>query len=379
MVAAQRESYSRLEFIDIMYAGYDGYSRNVTPALYIEGVPPIMNGLRVQRSARDGIHLYEPAGPVIIANSTIIDNRGHGLVIENTTDGRVFVNYTLISGNYGDGIWYRQQFLGDGMLHFGSAGRYKRMSSTSFYDIEKPRIDMCEQHAVPDNLFFPHMIKAHLRNGSTIDSMQPVPCWVMIKLPSHLDYVYTIQFLSVSNKNPERMKTKSELVICDGNSTFTHLCQLERYRIPIQNGIIPQSIPVQSTGNPIYIGLEHNLGPLTNGHVYGDVELMFRVHASVPHKAFYGLNVTNSGVLNNTGNGIHGIMIRDRFALSNVSVDRNEGIAGVLIQDGAADIWVNDSSMSYNWGDGMNVSYAGGSLNLNTSVLKENKWRGESN
>lgn len=33
MVSAQRESKSRLEFIDILYAGYDGYSRNVTPAL----------------------------------------------------------------------------------------------------------------------------------------------------------------------------------------------------------------------------------------------------------------------------------------------------------------------------------------------------------
>lgn len=104
---------------------------------------------------------------------------------------------------------------------------------------------MCQQHALPDHLFFPHMIKAHLQNGSTLDPMQPIPCWVTVKLPPHLDYVYTIQIDSVADKNPQRMGTKTELLICDGNSTFTHVCQEERYRIPIKNGVIPQSIPVQ--------------------------------------------------------------------------------------------------------------------------------------
>lgn len=99
-----------------------------------------MNGLRVQRSARDGIHIFEPAGPIIIANTTVTDNRGHGLVIENTTDGRMFVNYTLISGNYGDGIWYRQQFLGDGMVHFGSSGRKSvhRFCNLSIFRLQTP-------------------------------------------------------------------------------------------------------------------------------------------------------------------------------------------------------------------------------------------------
>jgi hypothetical protein len=70
------------------------------------------------------------------------------------------------------------------------------------------------------------------------------------------------------------------------------------------------------------------------------------------------------------------MQIRDRTALCNVSVDHNEGIAGFLVRDGAADIWVNDTSLSYNWGDGMNVSYAGGSININGSRFMENRWRG---
>lgn len=47
-----------------------------------------------------------------------------------------------------------------------------------------------------------------------------------------------------------------------------------------------------------------------------------------------------------------------------------------MVREGAADIWINDTSLSYNWGDGLNVSYAGGSINLNTSSLIENRWRG---
>ena len=36
--------------------------KNATAALQIQGVAPIMNGLRIERSARDGIYLYESSG-----------------------------------------------------------------------------------------------------------------------------------------------------------------------------------------------------------------------------------------------------------------------------------------------------------------------------
>ncbi|KAI6192849.1 hypothetical protein M3Y99_01913900 [Aphelenchoides fujianensis] len=340
-------------FVDILYAGYDGYSKNVTPALYIEGVPPIMNGLRVQaecarrdplvRARRD-----RSSSPTRRSSRTAAT----GSSSRTRPDGRLFVNYTLISGNYGDGIWYRQQFLGEGIVNFGIPGRYKRQSS--FYEMEKPRIDMCEVHAVPDQLYFPHTIKAHLQNGSTLDALQPIPCWT-IKLPPQLEYVYTLQFLSVSNRNLERSNGI-------GFPSGTACC-------PSRWSSRAREIRSSSA-------LEHDLGPLTNGHIHGDVDLLFRVHASVPHKSFYGLNVTNSVISNNTGNGIQAVDVRDRFALTNVTLESNQGLAGVLVRGGAADLWINDTSMNYNWGDGMNVSYAGGSVNLNTSRLIGNRWRG---
>lgn len=71
-----------------------------------------MNGLRVEKSARDGIYFYEPAGPILIANSTIAKNRGHGIAIDNTLDARFFLNQSIIEQNFGDGIWYRQKHEG---------------------------------------------------------------------------------------------------------------------------------------------------------------------------------------------------------------------------------------------------------------------------
>ncbi|KHN76827.1 HHIP-like protein 1, partial [Toxocara canis] len=72
-------------------------------------------------------------------------------------------------------------------------------------------------------------------------------------------------------------------------------------------------------------------------------------------KAFYGLNVTNSVISNNTGNGIFAKDIRERITLSNVTIIDNEGFAGILVHDGAADIWINATNIERNWGDGLNV------------------------
>ncbi|KAL3091965.1 hypothetical protein niasHT_028324 [Heterodera trifolii] len=59
-VAVQRQSLSRLKFVDILYAGYESTTENVTPALYVEGVPPLIYGIRVERSAYDAIFFWEP-------------------------------------------------------------------------------------------------------------------------------------------------------------------------------------------------------------------------------------------------------------------------------------------------------------------------------
>ncbi|CEF63163.1 SRCR domain and Parallel beta-helix repeat and Pectin lyase fold/virulence factor domain and Pectin lyase fold domain and C-type lectin-like domain and C-type lectin fold domain and SRCR-like domain-containing protein [Strongyloides ratti] len=372
-VSLIRKSYSRLDYVDIMYAGYDLQTKNVTPAVYVEGTPPLFNGMKVSKSARDGFFFYESSGPIFITNSTIEYNRGHGIAVDNTTDGRLFVNSTIIQNNYGDGIWYKQKRGGIQLIQKLNNNRFKRQ--ISFFEEENDRIDMCKTHILPSNQFFPHLIRLHLQNGTFYNIDDPPLCWMSLSLPSRLSYTYTIQFIDIINRNNDDIESKTNLIICDGNEN-ENLCRNERYNIPIYNGIFPQSISLKSHSQPIYIALLHKTSPLYNGKVVGDIEIRFKIHASVLDKGIYGLNVTNSLIFNNTGCGIRAMEIRDRTCLSNVTINNNEGLAGFLIKDGSADVWVNGSSIDNNWGDGMNISYAGGSINFNGSTLIGNRWRG---
>ncbi|KJH48098.1 scavenger receptor cysteine-rich domain protein [Dictyocaulus viviparus] len=247
-VAVHKESLSRLEFVDILYAGYDASTKNTTAALWIEGVAPIMNGILVERSARDGLYIYEPCGPVMIANSTFSWNRGHGIVVDNTTDGRVFINMTRIENNYGDGIWYRQK-IGSNLLNDGISIEH----NLGVLAQETPRADICIQHSLPPQLFFPHLLKAHIHNGTLYSSVNPPPCWIVsscdieyyfaISLPSHLAYTYSVQFVHVRNMNPSG-SSSTYLVICDATKEKNG-CGLERLRIPIVNRIYPQTVSLK--------------------------------------------------------------------------------------------------------------------------------------
>ncbi|CAB3397311.1 unnamed protein product [Caenorhabditis bovis] len=371
LVAVNRESDSRLEFIDILYAGYDGVTKNTTAALYIQGVPPIMNGLRIERSARDGVQLAEVTGPVLIANSTFSFNRGHGIFVDNTTDGRVFINNTRIEGNWGDGISYKQK-TGVNLVSHGL--REKR--HIGLHDEDLPSIEMCSQHAVSKEQFFPHLVAVSLKNRTFLDPSQPPLCWMTVSLPPRLPYTYSIQWMHISDRNPP--SANSSLVICDSDNEKENACGTSRFSIPIQNGVYPQSVSLKSSGKPLYIALEHHLDGDQAGYVQGDINLLFRIHASVLDKAYYGLNVTHCIIEKNTGNGVFANDIRERTALTNVTLEANQGYAGFHVRNGAADIWINETRILKNWGDGMNISYAGGSVLINGTRVEKNRWRGAS-
>lgn len=53
----------------------------------------------------------------------------------------------------------------------------------SYYDKETPRLDICgSEHLIPNNLFFPHLIKAHLPNRTAVDpKIAHNFCWMVIK------------------------------------------------------------------------------------------------------------------------------------------------------------------------------------------------------
>jgi hypothetical protein len=108
-------------------------TRNASAALWVRGVPPFVNNIHVHRSAGDGVYMREAGnqslfpnisstihfeifnhflftdGPLTFANATINFCRGHGIYIDNTTDGRVYINETRIENNFGDGVKYRHK------------------------------------------------------------------------------------------------------------------------------------------------------------------------------------------------------------------------------------------------------------------------------
>ena len=83
------------------------------------------------------------------------------------------------------------------------------------------------------------------------------------------------------------------LVVCDATPDLQS-CLIERYRIPIKDGIYPQSLNVKyslililtvylfrSSGSPMYLFIDQQLPDSSMGYVAGDVDVLFRVHASV--------------------------------------------------------------------------------------------------
>ncbi|GFR58265.1 scavenger receptor cysteine-rich domain protein [Elysia marginata] len=110
----RKVAMSFLEYLDISYTGLDSFHGQTSeygifyPKAAISASPhvPMMNNVTVMFGAYDGLNLTEIAGPIHIANSTISNNRGHGMYIQ-TSVGRTLINSTEVSNNWGDGIkWY---------------------------------------------------------------------------------------------------------------------------------------------------------------------------------------------------------------------------------------------------------------------------------
>ncbi|KAK6037128.1 hypothetical protein COOONC_25367 [Cooperia oncophora] len=88
-------------------------------------------------------------------------------MVDNTTDGRVFINMTRIENNFGDGIWYRQK-TGSNLLTHG----IRTQRDLGVFAEEKPRADICRQHSLPSQYFFPHLLMARLRQWNALRSLE---------------------------------------------------------------------------------------------------------------------------------------------------------------------------------------------------------------
>ncbi|CDW52478.1 Deleted in malignant brain tumors 1 protein [Trichuris trichiura] len=346
-VSIKKESKSRLEHVNIWYAGYDRERANATAALLIHGVAPFMNYIDVKYSAQDGVRITSADGPVEITNSTISYNRGHGVVVENTTDGRLFINETRIEFNFGDGIQFRPLL---GLSYRPVVDEAFGRDSIIYYEPEIPEIDICTAHVLnPARKSFPRIVSAQLTNTSGLTTAgDQWPCY-LVTIDDSL-YLYVCEYKRLND-----------------------LCKFPRYKIPVRNGLLLPSINARNLGGNLWIGLKYED---LNTTVRRESRVVMKIHSSIDNFVFYGLNVSNSRVCNNGGSGIYLQDVRDRTALNNVTISGNQHTAGVHIFGGVGDLWINNSFIMDNWGDGVNVSHCGGSLVVNGTQISRNRMRG---
>lgn len=120
----------------------------------------------------------------------------------------------------------------------------------------------------------------------------------------------------------------------------------------IRNNTRPQSMT--SISNKMYIKFKADPGM--------SMVIFFRVFSGL-NKA-YDLNVSSSGISENLGRGVSVDNLRSQLHIYNTSVSKNEHVAGVHVTSGVGDVNVTESRVSFNEGDGINITYTGGSRNI---------------
>lgn len=83
--------------------------------------------------------------------------------------------------------------------------------------------------------------------------------------------------------------------------------------------------------------------------------------------------MTDSTIAGNNGRGIVVEKLRSALHIHETSVSNNEHVAGVHVLGGAMDVNITDSRISFNQGDGVNITVTGGNRNVSHSSISSNR------
>jgi len=86
--------------------------------------------------------------------------------------------------------------------------------------------------------------------------------------------------------------------------------------------------------------------------------------------------VTGSIITSNNGRGIIVENLRSALHIHETSVSDNDHVAGVHVLGGAMDVNITDSRISFNQGDGVNITVKGGNRNVSHSSISSNNGYG---
>ncbi|XP_034245120.1 protein bark beetle isoform X3 [Thrips palmi] len=325
-----KTSLSELANVEIRYAGV-GRDYNATSAIDVIGVPPKMIAVAVTHSAYNGVNITMPSAPIVMKNCTLRNNRGYG-VFMNSSSGLAHIENSLIMENGGDGIRYIHHDLPEN-------ARFDRSEI----------FDFCTFPTTASQTF---PITISVEQGHYSPAEKDCSKYFFTR-PGH---VLTLHFLQVRTDRNESAKIE----VYDGANANDELLAT----IVIRNGTKPQSIT--TTRHNVYVRFRAQ--PKT--------QLVGFLQITSGYRKSYDLNVTGTTIADNNGRGIAAENLRSQIHVHQSSVSNNNHVAGVHVLGGAADVNITDSRIAFNMGDGVNISYTGGSRNISYSWLSSNKGYG---
>lgn len=319
-------SNSELSHVVIKYAGV-GRNNNATSALDIYGVPPVMKNIEIMDSAYNGINVTSPNAPININNCTLKNNRGYGIYI-NSTYGLSHIENCVINENGADGVKYVVHDINPDEKH----------DRTDIYDF-------CTLPTTSSQIYPIQFSIEQLKYSNSEKNCDKY----FFTRPGQ---VLTLNFIKLLTDRNE----SATVSVYDGSSVTDNLLGT----FLLKNHTRPQSIV--STGNKMYIKYHAE----TKSHILGFLRLTSGLSKT------FDLNVSTCIISDNNGRGVAIENLRSQVHIHQTSISNNNHVAGLHIVNGAGDVNVTESRISYNTGDGINITYTGGNRNISYSTLSSN-------
>ncbi|XP_035215433.1 protein bark beetle-like, partial [Stegodyphus dumicola] len=322
-------SLSVLEHVNISYAGRDIYGR-ATAALEVIGQPPVMNNVDIRHAAFDAVNIYKPKDAFIVENTTIAENRGHGVFI-NSSVSQATLSGVSIADNGGNGIHFTHYD------HFGKAS------------------SLCDTGNIGDEQIYP-VWRSHVQ---TADQFYFSDCTQVFQVSRRTGQVLTVNFMGFSSDFTDSAHA-SHIEVYDGESTSSRLLA----SVPVLNNTFPESV----TSSREKILLKYRPKP---GYYAA-----FVIEILANHGRAFDLNVTNCNITSNLGKGITVHHQRSGILVNSSLLNENSYMAGLDISTGSGHVVVNNTFITGNRGDGINITYAGGFVHIDRSSVSNNIGRG---
>ncbi|XP_013781367.1 protein bark beetle-like [Limulus polyphemus] len=322
------DSSSSLEYVTIKYAGRNS-DGGATSAIEIIGNPPTLIGLEVRWNAFNALNFTEPREGVNVEKSVIAENRGYGIYINSST-GRGLLTDIELYGNGGDGVRY--------VFHDNQVTSQK---------------EFCKYGDLGMNEVYP----LFLTHKQERDMVHNLKCRRVFKVAHYQGQQVTVHFSSMETDELDENKAATISVYDSQVEDSKKL--LAKFKVLNNTGT--QSFT--STKGSIFVHYE----PINERMVFFSVEVVVDFGKSQDMK-IVGCNITG-----NNGRGVAVENIRSGISLKDTHISYNSYVAGLHVLYGAGDVVINNSVISHNSRDGVNVSYSGGFRHFNQSIIQSNE------